>query len=297
MARHGTAQHSTAWHGMAWHGTAWHGMAGMARHSTRLQCMHAVALAASFKMNRKRESVQVHALMMPGGKPQMESTPASPTSQTAGVKMAVLDPTGILTGAGLRGSMARMHGVLAAHAGKASLRTRHRVHQAVVLVVPLRCRPPAPVCQVTFLSSSAARVGVKDILRMQPQPHGQAARVLVRGWQCAEHTPGSHPVPAGCISRAGLNATQPLAGVAITTGATSVPTTRPIGKKSSHQGMGKCATASSVPVAALSQPMLVSAPARSPNRHLHFLSDQRASPAAMQDLLYLHRQRAHKTAL
>ena len=179
----------------------------------------------------------------------------------------------------------------------ASLRTRHRVHQAVVLVVPLRCRPPAPVCQVTFLSSSAARVGVKDILRMQPQPHGQAARVLVRGWQCAEHTPGSHPVPAGCISRAGLNATQPPAGVAITTGATSVPTTRPIGKKSSHQGMGKCATASSVPVAALSQPMLVSAPARSPNRHLHFLSDQRASPAAMQDLLYLHRQRAHKTAL
>ena len=83
--------------------------------------MHAVALAASFKMNRKRESVQVHALMMPGGKPQMESTPASPTSQTAGVKMAVLDPTGILTGAGLRGSMARMHGVLAARAGKVCL--------------------------------------------------------------------------------------------------------------------------------------------------------------------------------
>ena len=123
MARHGTAQHSTAWHGMAWHGTAWHGMAGMARHSTRLQCMHAVALAASFKMNRKRESVKVHALMMPGGKPQMESTPASPTSQTAGVKMAVLDPTGILTGAGLRGSMARMHGVLAARAGKVCLHT------------------------------------------------------------------------------------------------------------------------------------------------------------------------------
>ena len=60
----------------------------------------------------------MHALTMRGGKLRMERTPANPTSQTAGVKMAVLDPTGILAGAGLRGSMARMHGVLAARAGK-----------------------------------------------------------------------------------------------------------------------------------------------------------------------------------
>ena len=46
---------------------------------------------------------------------------ASPTGQTAGVEMAVLDPTGILAGAGMRGSMATMHGVLAARAGKVCL--------------------------------------------------------------------------------------------------------------------------------------------------------------------------------
>ena len=59
-------------------------------------------------------SIQVHALTMPGGKPLMETIPASPTSQTVGVEMAALDPSGNLTGTGAQASMAMMHGVLAA---------------------------------------------------------------------------------------------------------------------------------------------------------------------------------------